>query len=424
VKLKGNIGKQKDLGDIFAVFRDLKELPWSSCVLHSLRDKTTLVPAIQNFFLVFGIHLLELELEGNYKILPHLLSTTPNLKRLDASKVFYGTNLIPSTTEGELNPASLIPDPTNSYGNLNLRKLKRLRIEVNGQESVSFLQLLLTSSGSRLEYISVSLGNLCTENALSLASLIAKANIPYVSLSLTLNPIFNSLIEKKIIIRELTLTVYLDATWTTGLLQDSFGLVEKLLSCCCPLLEKLDIRCDNLDYIEFPLPTRLILPALPSLMCLTLSCDDSPDEQGNFRFPAEEAPVDYFHPFHTSQFPLLEKVVLKMGNPDRGDDFAPLFNFSHFDNVKMLVIEHYFGRREWARIFPYLKSLDANVEDEDGFQEILSTMTGVEDLTMHMSGALGDVNLILFEGLPLLLSLKGNYPFLLSTFFLPHALLC
>jgi len=276
VKLKGSIGNQKDLEEIFAVFRDLKELPWSSCVLHSLSDKTTLEPVIQNFLLVFGLHLFDLELEeGNYKILPHLLSTTPNLKRLN-------TSAIPSITEEELNPAT--PNLMNSYGNVNLRKLKRLVIEVNGQESVHFLQFVLTSSGSRLEYLILSLENLGTENALLAASLMANANISYVSLSLTLHSIFNPIFEKKIIIRELT--VDLEAIWVTD--ADSFDLLEKLLSCCCRLLEKLDISCYNLDDTEFPLPTRLIIPALPSLKWLTLSCHDSPDEDGNFSFPAEE----------------------------------------------------------------------------------------------------------------------------------------
>jgi len=213
------------------VFPNLNELPWSSCLLHSARDKTSLDPTIQKFLSVFGIHILELELDqGNYQILPDLLLSTPNLKHLD---IIMGSGFTFAETEAaELNSGKLIPvssaEPNSAYGHLNLRQPRSLKMDVD-RESVDFLHYVLTSSGSRLEFLRFEVLGNGVEGTLRVASLIADADIPYVSLVLTLflseHHVFTTLVQQKILIRKLH--VHMDDNYEPNAGADFYDPLEK-----------------------------------------------------------------------------------------------------------------------------------------------------------------------------------------------------
>jgi len=284
LRLDVMVGTDEISDGIFDVFLNLNELPWSSCILYLASTKTSLDPTILKFLSVFGIHILELQLaHGNCRILPDLLLSTPNLKRLDIQIPFYSQQN---------------PDSSISYGSYgHLCQLKSLKMHLE-PENVDFLQHVLTSSGCPLEYIKVKLeycSSTDVESTLRVASLIADAGIP-LSLSLLFDlsehNVFNTMIQKKILIRKLH--VELNDCDERVADADFFGPLENFLS-SCPHLDKLRFSCSNMYSLgEFPLPARLRIPRLPSLKCLTIDCADMHDREiENFQVPSPaKGPID------------------------------------------------------------------------------------------------------------------------------------
>jgi len=363
-----------DSRSFYSIFRSSDDLPWSYCTLRPWTRDSPHAPSydltrneILQFVRAFGSHIRKIELGGDdSQIIMKIISSIPNVEEVNLT-----------CDEEDMDAPVRVAVPVGR--NFQLHRLKRIcSVEIYGEAELNFLETLLNSAASPLDYVSL---DLCGGEGVHEKKLYENSKIPLllkgaVSISLRFSIKFRYAVRilsacafNKLCISKLD--VDFGGAGKRNEHTAVIGLFEDALQNLSTHLRKL--RCRLSRPAESPALVRL--PHLPVLKQLEL--EEYPSGR---MYPGMS--IHILHPFTTNQFPVLERIVI-------GPIFDPrrLFESACLDSVTQLTTKgtlHSMRSVEIDRVFPNLKTLHGCEVDGSDLEYIFTYITRLVHLGVEI----------------------------------------
>jgi len=377
------------LSDVFTIFDDRRNLPWSSLNYNTnsewwdIRKQFLTFFGSQVFYLQFPYH-YRFDDHGtqspryNYQSVINVLKKTTNLRSLQLQ--------LPQKQKW-------LPEKYSTVNNISLLTLSRLKVAINNDGNVDFLEHLIQH---RLDYIEAEVTRAIADDySDKLSILLAKSRSRFLKMFIEYKSNSDILPSKyaaeKLAAHTIELSLF-EPKRTSANTENHFGPFQDFLSGCAVSLEMLKLSCycrggSSVTPFYFP-------PCLSVLTSLQIYFGSA---RGTTWWGDDAFMANFFSRINSNLFPALKKITitieeewdvgwLEFGPPPATSIFecCPL---ASFECVRELVLEsnyRFLFMDNWNRVFPNLKQLSTTIRNSKQSFERVFANTNLEELTLEI----------------------------------------